>query len=90
MKGGTPLLGRESSVTLRAVALIDNIQNHPQLFKGLGEMPTPYKIELRQEAQPYAVQYPRRVAVPLMPKVKKELDRLEALGVIKRVTEPTE
>ena len=25
-----------------------------------------------------------------MPKVKKELDRLEALGVIERVTEPTE
>ena len=56
MKGGTPLLGRESSVTLGAVALIDNIQSHPQLFKGLGEMPTSYKIELQQEAQPYSVQ----------------------------------
>ena len=56
MKGGTPLLGRESSVTLGAVALIDNIQSHPQLFKGLGETPTPYKIELQQEAQPYSVQ----------------------------------
>ena len=86
MKGGTPLLGRESSATLGVVALIDNIQSHPQLFKGLGEMPMPYKIEIQPEAQPYAVLYPRRVAVPLMPKVKKELDRLEALGVIKRVT----
>ena len=28
--------------------------------------------------------------MPLLPKVKKELDRLETLGVIKRVTEPTE
>ena len=34
-------------------------------------MPTPNKIELQQEAQPYAVQYLRRVVVPLMPKVKK-------------------
>ena len=53
-------------------------------------MKTSYKIELQANAEPYAVQYPRRVPVPLLPKVKKELDRLETLGVIKRVTEPTE
>ena len=51
-------------------------------------METSYKIELQANAEPFAVQYPRRVAVPLLPEVKKELDRLETLGVIKRVTEP--
>ena len=90
LKGGTPLLGRESSMALGVVALINNVQTHPQLFKGLGEMETPYNIELQSDAEPYAVQYPRRVAVPLLPKVKGELDRLETLGVIKRVTDPTE
>ena len=90
MKGGTPLLGRESSVALEVIALINDVESYPQLFEGLGEMETSYKIELQANAEPYAVQYPRRVAVPLLPKVKKELDRLETLGVIKRVTEPTE
>ena len=72
MKGGTHLLERLSTVTLGVVALIDNILSHPQLFKGLGEMPTPYKIVIQPEAQPYAFQYPRIVAVPSMSKVKKK------------------
>ena len=76
--------------------MINDGESYPQLFEGLGELETSYKIELQANAEPYAVQYPRRVAVPLLPKVqkksgvKKELDRLETLGVIKRVTEPTE
>ena len=86
-RGRMPLLGRKSSVALGVVALVDNVQSHPQLFKGLE---TPYKIELQFNAELYAVQYPRRVAVPLLPKVKKELDRLETLRVIKRVMELTE
>ena len=90
MEGGTPLLGRESSVALQVVALINDVKSYPQRFEGLGEMETSYKIELQANAEPFAVQYPRRVAVLLLPKVKKELDRLETLGVIKRVTERTE
>ena len=85
-----PSSGRESSVALEVVALINDVESYPQLFERLGEMETSYKIELQANAEPYAVQYPRRVAVPLLPKVKKELDRLETLGVIKMVTEPTE
>ena len=70
--------------------MINDVESYPQLFERLGEMETSHKIELQVNAEPYAIQYPRRVAVPLLPKVKKELDRLETLGVIKRVTEPTE
>ena len=33
---------------------------------------------------------PRRVAIPLMKSVKQELERMEELGVISRVSEPTE
>jgi len=90
LKGGTPLLDRETSVALNIVSLVNNVESYPQLFKGLGEMPIPYKIELQPDAKPFSVQYPRRIPVPLMPKVKKELDRLESLNVIKRITEPTE
>ena len=38
MKGGTTLLGRESSVAFGIVALIYDVQSYLQLFKGLGEM----------------------------------------------------
>ena len=33
---------------------------------------------------------PRRVAIPLMPKVKSELERMERTGVITRVDIPTD
>ena len=41
-------------------------------------------------AQPYAVHAPRKIHVPLLPKVKEKLDRLLCLGVISSVDEPTE
>ena len=66
------------------------MKSYPQLFKGLGKIQLPYKISLEPGAQPYAVQYCRRVPVPLMPKVKRESDRLESLDVIKKITVPTD
>ena len=39
---------------------------------------------------PYALTTPRRVAVPLLPKAKQELERMQSLGVITEITEPTE
>ena len=38
---------------------------------------------------PYALFVPRNVPIPLRPKVKKELDQMEKLGVITKVTQPT-
>ena len=32
---------------------------------------------------------PRRVAIPLLPKVKQELERMEKLGVISKLTSQT-
>ena len=45
---------------------------------------------LKEGAKPYAVTTPRRVALPLIPKVQTELERLEEQGVISRVEEPTD
>ena len=42
------------------------------------------------EAKPHSINVPRWVAVPLMEAVKDELKRMEQLGVIARVHEPTE
>ena len=65
-------------------------QRYPKLFQGLGKLAGKYKIRLKEDAKPIALSAPRRIAVPLLPKVKKELQRMESLGVISKQTEPTE
>ena len=53
-------------------------------------MEGPYKIALNDDAQPFAINVPRRVALPLMEKTKKEIRRMEDAGVIVRVEQPTD
>ena len=62
----------------------------PKLFTGLGKLEGDYTILLDPEAKPFALSTPRRVAVPLMGAVKQELERMERLGVIAKIQEPTE
>ena len=45
---------------------------------------------LQKEARPNAISIPRRIAIPLLPKVKPKLQRLEKMGVVSRVQEPTD
>lgn len=87
---GNNLIGAESSENLGLVKRLNQVENFPELFTGLGTMAEEYKIRLQDDHKPFAIQFPRRVAVPLMPKVKDELQRLESLGVIRRVERPTE
>lgn len=64
--------------------------NHPRLFKRLGELKGEFKIKLKPDSTPFALTTPRRVALPLMSKVKAELERMENLGVISKVDIPTD
>ena len=41
----------------------------PALFTELGRLEEEYKIQLREDAQPFALSTPCRDAIPLMPKV---------------------
>ena len=65
-------------------------QRFLNLFTGLGRLEGNYHICLKEGARPFSLSTPRRVAIPLLPKVKEELTRMEALGVIERVEQPTE
>ena len=92
------LLGRPAIEALNVVTRIRTIegvsdsptQRFPNLFTGLGKLNEEYSIRLEDGAKPYALTVPRRVAIPLMQPVKEELCRMEKLGVISRVSEPTE
>ena len=62
----------------------------PKLFTGLGLLKDQYKIPLKDDAISVCIYAPRRVPHPLLPKVKSQLEKMERLKVISKVTEPTE
>ena len=90
------LLSRETSVQLNLVRRVDEtLRKGAQISTGAyGEHGTldtePVKIQLKRDAQPYAVYAARRVPLPMLSKVKEELERMERNGVIEKVTQPTE
>ena len=92
------LLGKPAIEHLNLISRIDAVNEQelnpftqfPKLFTGLGELQGDYNIQLEPGAKPFAISTPRRVAVPLLPAVKEELQRMESLGVIKKVEEPTD
>ena len=59
------------------------------VFSGLGTLGEEYTIQLQPDARPLALYTPRSVPMPLRSKVQEELDRMEAMGVISKVSEPT-
>ena len=92
----TALLGRSVSCKLGLVARLDSVtvetlkQTYPRICSRLGKMRQPYAIKLKPGAQPFSLKTPRRIPLPLMGKVKQELSRMEDLGVICRIEEPTD
>ncbi len=65
---------------------IDQVKKEfPKLWTGLGRLPSNYSLKLKDGAQPYAVAAPRRVALPIAEKVKKELKKMEKDDVIVEV-----
>ena len=92
------LLGRPAIEALGVAVRVDQIlankaivvSKFPHLFKGLGCMKGAYHIQLKENAVPFALTIPRRVPIALMSKVQSELQRMEKIGVISQVKEPTD
>ena len=93
------LLGLPAIVALKLLTTVDSIKatpkesiinQFPKLFNGLGSLEGDFTIHLKPDARPYSLFTPRNVPIPLRTKVKKELDRMETLGVIAKVEEPTD
>ena len=68
----------------------DFVKEFPTLFKGLGKLSEPYSIKLRPGIQPMSIYTARKIAHPLLTKVKTEIDRMLAEGVICPVDGPTD
>ena len=94
----TPLLGRSACLALETMAKVAAVtqtaegikQRFPKLFSGLGCMDGEYEIKLTSSYEPFNQATPRRVPIPLLPKVNGELDRMETIGVIEKLDLPTE
>ena len=85
--------------SLQLLSCIDAINsNQPEyeiphrfasLFQGLGNLGELYSIKLEEDAQPHAIYSPRNVPLPLRGKVQEAMKRMETVGVISRVIQPT-
>ena len=72
------LLGNPAIDQLHLISRVESIKGsmdyrgeYPDLFHGLGKMEGPYKIALKDDAQPFTINVPRRVALSLMEKQRK-------------------
>ena len=91
------LLGLPAITSLGVVVRVDTIDDtstsirreYPTVFTGLGKLGEAYKIRLKEGATPLLFFTPCHIPIPLRPKVKAELERMEGMGVIRKVEEPT-
>ena len=67
----------------------DLTREFPDRFTGIGKFPGEYKIWLCPDAHP-VIHAPRKCPIALCPKVKEHLAKMEALGVITHVDQPTD
>ena len=65
------------------------IAQYQQLFKGLGCLKTSYHIKMDPDIRP-TICPPRNPSVALKDRIKEELDKMEAMQVIRKVDELTE
>ncbi|KAJ8890205.1 hypothetical protein PR048_009713 [Dryococelus australis] len=87
----------ESLGMLRWVEEVNQLRNkfdprerYPKLSEGLGLMAATYTIRLKNSAVLVSLHAPCRVALPLQPKLKKEIERLVNMGIISPMDRPTE
>ena len=81
------LLIRVNAVLSSKLAVVSKFL---QLFTSLGCMEGAYHIDLQSDTKTFALTAPQRIAIPLMDKVKTELQQMEKIGVICHISELTD
>ena len=93
----TNLLGLPAIMALKIAARTDAVidqktqlfEKYPSAFTGLASFGEEYSIKLKNDAKPHVLFTPRQVPLQYQSKIQKELERMESLGVISKVDEPT-
>ena len=67
----------------------DLMELYPNSFDGVGNFPGNYKIIVDKDVQPIVHPF-RKTPIQLVGDIKKELAKMEADGIIEKVTEPTD
>ena len=65
------------------------MREFPDRFTGIGKFLGEYKIQLCPDAH-LVIHVPRKCLITLHPKVKEHLAKMEALGVITHIDQPTD
>lgn len=97
IKNQPALLGLSTCRALNLIKLVRAIttsntnilDEYSDLFEGLGELSGEHHIEIDPNIKP-VINPPRKVPFTLLPKLKKELERMVKLGTIEKVDVPTE
>ena len=93
-----PILGLKACEEMNLIHRVQTLQSQEDVFEqysdvfnssALGCLPVSHHIQLNKDHKP-VIHPPRRVSASLRPKVKVELDRMQKLGVITPVKEPTQ
>ena len=66
------------------------LKKYPKLFTGLGKMKCIYKVNLHEDAEPFACFVPRKVSLPLLPKVEKALQSMDEDDITEKINIPTD
>ncbi|XP_018403211.1 PREDICTED: uncharacterized protein LOC108780116 [Cyphomyrmex costatus] len=57
------------------------VSKYVEVFKGIGQFKKELSIEVKENTKPHFEAVPRTVPIPLLPKLKKELNKLLKLGI---------
>lgn len=85
------ILGLAACIQIGAIRRVDvlNINNYSTLFHGLGKLPGKHKIVVDKNVSP-VICPTRRIPLGMKDKLCTELKRMEELGVVRKVSHPTE
>lgn len=84
------LVNKINSLKVKSLSQVQPFIEFPKVFNGLGAFKKKLKIQLKENYTPFFQSVPRTVPIPLLKKLKMEIDKLVKDGILVPVDFPTE